>query len=56
LAYLSNNFEIVAISSNRGGLEKSGEVEGGEVHYIPMVRSISFLLDFKSFIKIISSF
>lgn len=56
LAYLSNNFEIVAISSDRDALEKFGETEGIETHCIPMVRSISLLHDFKSLIKIISFF
>ena len=56
LAYLSNNFEIVAISSDRDALEKFGETEGVETHYIPMVRSMSLLHDFKSLIKIISFF
>ena len=45
LAYLSNNFEIVAISSDRDALEKFGETEGIETHCIPMVRSISLLHD-----------
>lgn len=56
LAYLSDSFEIVAISSDKAALEKFGEMEGIETHYIPMVRSISLLHDFKSLIKFISFF
>lgn len=56
LAYLSDMFEIVAISSDKAALENFGDTEGIETHYIPMMRSISLLHDFKSLIKIISFF
>lgn len=51
LSYLSNNFKIVAISSDKNNLEGFGKKEGIDTYYIPMERPISFLNDFKSLVK-----
>ena len=56
LSYLSNSFKVVAISSDKDALEKFGESEKIETHYIPMVRSISLLHDFQSLVKMIVFF
>lgn len=56
LSYLSSDFEIVAISSNKDILENFGREEGIATHFIPMVRPISLLNDVKSLVKFLSFF
>lgn len=56
LAYLSNDFEVVAISSDKKNLEHFGEGEGIDTYHIPMERPISLLNDFKSLIRFLFFF
>ena len=56
LSYLSNDFDMVAISSDECALEKFGDEEGVRTYCIPMKRPISLLNDFKSLIKFLIFF
>lgn len=56
LNYISNTFDVVAISSEKEKLIEFGKRENVAVHHIPMKRNISLLDDFKSLFQFISYF
>lgn len=56
LNYISNTFDVVAISSEKEKLIEFGKRENVAVHYIPMKRNISLLDDCKSLFQFISYF
>lgn len=56
LNYISNTFDVVAISSEKEKLIEFGKRENVAVHYIPMKRNISLLDDCKSLFQLISYF
>lgn len=56
LAYINNDFEVVAISSEKELLERFGKEEGIDTYYISMKRPISLWYDFKSLIKFLLFF
>ena len=56
LSYLSNDFEVVAISSDRYALEQFGNKEGIKTYCIPMKRAISLWDDFGSLIRFLVFF
>lgn len=56
LRFLSNTFDICAISSCSEELDAFGKSEGIRTHYIPMKRSISIWNDFVSLIRFIIFF
>lgn len=51
MSYLSNDFDVVAISSDRYALEQFGNKEGIKTYCIPMKRAISLWDDFGSLIR-----
>lgn len=53
---LSEQFEIAAVSSQKEELEVFGNEQGIKVHYIPMVRDISLIKDFKGLLGFIHLF
>lgn len=56
LSYLSNDFDVVAISSDRYALEQFGNKEGIKTYCIPMKRAISLWDDFGSLIRFLVFF
>lgn len=56
LSYLSNDFDLVAISSDRYALEQFGNEEGIKTYCIPMKRVISLWDDFGSLIRFLVFF
>lgn len=56
LKFLSKEFEITAISSDRITLEKFGQDEGVATYCIPMERSISLWRDWLSFFRFVCFF
>lgn len=56
LSYLSNDFDVVAISSDRYVLEQFGNKEGIRTYCIPMKRPISLWNDFRSLIRFLVLF
>lgn len=56
LNFLSKEFEITAISSDKRTLERFGEAEGIAVHCIPMARNISLWKDFCCLVRFICFF
>lgn len=53
---LSEQLDIAAVSSQKEKLERFGKNQGIMVHYIPMVRDISLINDFKGLISFIHLF
>lgn len=56
LAYINNDYEVVAISSEKELLERFGKEEGIDTFYISMKRPISLWHDFKSLMKFLLLF
>ena len=56
LNYISNTFDVVAISSEKEKLIEFGKKEDIAIHYIPMKRNISLLDDCKSLFQFINYF
>lgn len=54
--FLKNDFDLTAISSVKNTLEEFGKTQGIKVHFIPMVRNISFFKDFYCLFCFISYF